>query len=198
MKVRGMFGSIAASGKFADMLVAFPWKGLQCVRKLVYPAQPNTPPQVAQKGHMADAMAQWHTTPWTLDDNAAWAKLASLRPKGETGPNQFTREYIRVVRIPSAWSELYAGADAAAGGFDRELIIVGAAGLVNVRVQFGTNKHFLNYDFACVWDAVNLWWDYDIVLGTFVSGERVYFQFYDGANPAASIGITGIYYFDMP
>jgi len=199
MKARGIFGSIEATGKYADIMVAFPWKGLQVIRKLVYPAQPVTPLKTAQQGHMRTAIAEWHNALYTADDNSAWTLLASLRANPETGANQLTREWIRVARVPATWSRLRDIQDVAAGGTDREMRILGAAGLLNVKCRYGTNIRFMNTVFTCIWDAPNLAWLCQIPPGTYVSGERVYYQFYDSATTIdVALGITGVSYFDMP
>lgn len=199
MKARGIFGSIAATGKYGDIMVAFPWKGLQVIRKLVYPAQPVTPLKTAQQGHMRNAQSEWHNALYTADDNTAWTLLASLRAYGQTGANQMTREYIRVARVPATWSRLRDIQDVAAAGTDREMRILGDAALVNVKCRFGTNIRFMNTIVVCVWDAPNLAWLCQIAPGTFASGERVYYQFYDSATTIdVALGISGIGQFDMP
>lgn len=41
-KVTGPLYSVTASGKIANAMVHFPWKGIQCVRKWVKPANPQS------------------------------------------------------------------------------------------------------------------------------------------------------------
>jgi len=196
MKVRGGFFSIGCSGKFADSLVAFQWKDTTVIRKLVYPAQPNTPLQVAQKNYMALTILAFQTIIWTEQDYDAWRKLASIRVKGETGPNQFTREYIRVLRIPDTWSILYHGLAFPQAGFDQRILAYGDAGLVAVRFRHGLRPHVLINDVPNTAYSAP-YWHFDIPSGSYAVGDRVYFQAYDGANWDARIGQTGIYYFDM-
>lgn len=197
MKLRGPFFSIGASGKFADSLVIFKWKDTIVGRKLVYPAQPNTPLQVAQKNIMAVAIAAWQAIAWTAADFSAWRALASTRVKGETGPNQFTREQIRVLRIPDVFSVFFNGYDLPAGGIDRVIAVEGDVGLVAVRFRYGLRPHVLINDVPNTAFGAPVW-TYNIPNGTYVSGQRVYWMAYDGANWDARIGQTGIYYFDMP
>lgn len=199
MKARGIFGSLEATGKFGNIMVAFTWKGIQVIRKLVYPAQPITPLKTAQQLAMRLAQAEWHNALYTNDDNSAWVLLASTRASSETGPNQMTREYIRVARIPDTWSRLREGRDAVVGGEDRGLIVGGLAGFANMNARCGTNIRFMNTVVALVWNAPGETYAGNIPLGTFNSGDRVYYQFYDSAGVIAdALGITGIYYFDMP
>lgn len=199
MKVRGIYGSIEARGKFGDVMVAFPWKDIQVIRVLKYPAQPRTAAQVAQRLKMANAIAEFHASLFTEGDIAALRRSAGLRPKGETGPNQMTRDFIRVVSIPETWPRLRAGRTNPLAGFDRRLIIEGDAGLTNLKVRYGTNISYMYWYEMCAWDAADGFWTNDIPLGRFNSGDRVYFQFF--VSPAAfdvNTGNTGIYYFDMP
>lgn len=199
MKVRGLFGSIEGRGKFGDMLVGFPWKDVQVVRVLKYPAQPRTALQVAQRGHMGDAIDEWHAALYTDADQSAWIKLASLRPKGETGPNQMTREFIRVARAGGTWSRLNQGQYGFPAGVDCEFRIVGGAGLANVKVAYGTNIRYMYNIGVCAWDAANNWWDFQVPAATFNSGDRIYFMFFDSVGAiTAALGITGIYYLDIP
>lgn len=190
--------SFEASGQIGKAAVFFTWKGIKVVRVHVIPTNPRSAAQTTQRGYMTDAQAQWHSTAWTVRDFGAWTKFASIATTVRTGHNMFTSEYINVRVATGTWSELYDADDGLAGGVDRELKVVGAAGLANVRVRHGLKTRVMTNDAACIWDAVNLWWDYGIPLGTYTSGDRVYFQFYDGATWGARIGCTGIYYFDMP
>jgi len=194
MKVRGIFGSIEARGKFGDIMVAFPWKDLQVIRVLKYPAQPRTPPQVAQRVHMSNAIAEMKASMYTDEDRRAQVRLASLRPKGETGPNQIVREYIRVARATLTWSRLFGGFSVKIPGIDQRLIIQGLGALLNVNVRYGQNIRYMFEVGGCIFDAPSNQWRWEIPEGWYPKGTRIYFQFYDGALPPAPvIGVTGIY-----
>lgn len=194
MKARGIFGSIEARGKFGDIMVAFPWKDLQVIRVLKYPAQPRTPLQKTQRLHMSNAIAEMKAALYTDEDRRAQVLLASLRSKGETGPNQIVREYIRVARAALTWSQLRDGLNAVKVGLDRAVSIKGDAALTDVVVAYGSNIRYMYQGGECTWNDVNLTWKYEIPLGTFPVGTRVYFQFFDApALPADAIGLTGIY-----
>lgn len=194
MKARGIFGSIEARGKFGDIMVAFPWKDIQVIRVLKYPAQPRTPLVVAQRLHMANAITEWKASLFTAVDQRAWVSLASLRTKGETGPNQMTREYIRVARAPATWSRLRNGLSIPLAGIDRALIVDGDAGLTDVKVVFGSNIRYMYTTGVCTWHTGDLYWYFQIPIGTFAPGDRVFFQFFDAAALLTdAIGLTGIY-----
>jgi len=198
MKARGIFGSLEARGKFGDIMVAFPWKDIQVIRVLKYPAQPRTPLVRAQRTHMTNAVAEWKATLYTAADQSAWVKRAGLRPKGETGPNQMIREHIAVSREALTWSRLRDGDRIDQLPTDGQLRIIGDAALANVQVRYGSNIRYMYNIAVCNWDGVALRWTINIPAGTFTAGTRVYFQFYDGATFDERIGSTGIYSYDQP
>src|SRR3989304_1243517 len=56
-KLKAPLLSFGASGKLADTLVYFPWKGLAVVRSYVIPANPNSAGQQTQRGIPTGAVA---------------------------------------------------------------------------------------------------------------------------------------------
>lgn len=99
-KVKAPLFSFGASGKLADALVYFPWKGLDVVRSYVIPANPKTAGQVTQRGYVTAAVAKIHATqalgtnPLDGDDVAAYALLASCEPTPRTWFNEIVRKWI--------------------------------------------------------------------------------------------------------
>lgn len=194
MKARGIFGSIEARGKFGDLMVAFPWKDLQVIRVLKYPAQPRTPLQKAIRLQLSNAVAEMKAALYTEVDRRAQVLLASLRPKGETGPNQIVRELIRVARATFTWSRLRDGQDTFTATGDRRLQITGDAALENVNVAYGSNIRYMHNVGVCIWLVPDLIWYFIIPTGTFTAGTKVFFQFYDSAGTVDdALGVTGIY-----
>src|SRR3990172_862086 len=59
-KLKAPLLSFGASGKLADTLVYFPWKGLAVVRSYVIPANPNSAGQQTQRGILTESVASWH------------------------------------------------------------------------------------------------------------------------------------------
>src|SRR3989304_2506982 len=79
-KLKAPLLSFGASGKLADTLVYFPWKGLAVVRSYVIPANPNSAGQQTQRGILTESVASWHALGLDDDDVTAWNRYAASRP----------------------------------------------------------------------------------------------------------------------
>ncbi len=92
--------SLSASGKLADALVYFAWKGLAVVRSYAVPSQPQTAAQVTQRGYLTDAVLHIHTAqalavaPLDAVDVTAYALLASVYKSAQTWFNEAVRGFI--------------------------------------------------------------------------------------------------------
>jgi hypothetical protein len=99
-KLKAPLFSFAASGKLADSLVYFGWKGLAVVRSYVIPANPNSQAQQDQRGYLTAAVAKLHTVmsqavhPLTTADKAAYAALASTFSTPRTWFNTICKNWI--------------------------------------------------------------------------------------------------------
>ena len=99
-KVKAPLFSFSASGKLADTLVFFPWKGLDCVRKWLVPANPKTAKQVTIRGYLSAAVAaiqaaQIHATqPLGDDDVGAYRVLAGRYANPMTWWNIICKQFI--------------------------------------------------------------------------------------------------------
>lgn len=80
--------SFGASGKIADTLVHFTWKGLNVVREHVIPANPRTAAQQTQRGYWGAAVSAWRTYYIETDMRQAWNRHATAKGKKDTGYNQ--------------------------------------------------------------------------------------------------------------
>jgi hypothetical protein len=96
--------SLGASGKLADTLVFFPWKGINAVREYVIPANPKTALQVAHRAHLTEAVAFVHTAmadatnPLKSIDQVAYSALAAAKGRIITWFNQAVKLWIDVSR----------------------------------------------------------------------------------------------------
>lgn len=108
-------GSSAASGQLGKAWVFFPWKGLNLVRTLVIPANPNTAAQATQRGIFTAAVAAYHAALFTARDVAGWRRYALQLAAVMTYFNAFVREYINALVAGGSWETL------------RNLTIAGAA-----------------------------------------------------------------------
>lgn len=87
--------SFGASGAIGRALVFFDWKGLNCVRQYVIPANPKSDKQKTQRAHLKDAVDLWHLAAPAVDDVAAYRLLGSTFPTPRTGFNAACREVIK-------------------------------------------------------------------------------------------------------
>ncbi|GAI12269.1 unnamed protein product, partial [marine sediment metagenome] len=99
-KVNAPLFSFGASGKLANALVYFGWKGLNCVRSYVVPSNPKTDAQNTQRGYLTAAVAAIHaaegdvTNPLVAADKAAYALYGSTFPTPRTWFNQITQRWM--------------------------------------------------------------------------------------------------------
>jgi len=102
-KLNAPLFSFNASGKLANSLVYFGWKGLDCVRSYVIPANPQTSGQTTQRGYLTTAVEEIHTTqaqaanPLDGDDYAAYGLLASTRATPRTWFNEIVKLWCDVL-----------------------------------------------------------------------------------------------------
>jgi len=85
-KLKAPLMSLGASQQLGKALVFFGWKGIDCVREYVVPANPDTTLQQTQRGYVTTMVAaihaaQSHVTPLDAEDQTAYAALASAKGK---------------------------------------------------------------------------------------------------------------------
>ena len=73
-----------------DQVVFSMWKGRPYFRTHVYPAQPRTPPQLAERDQWRLAISYWRERIVTAAQRAVWAELAL--PRLISGFNQFVSQ----------------------------------------------------------------------------------------------------------
>lgn len=103
-KVTGPLMSMSASGKIADTIVFFAWKGIHVVREWLKPANPKTADQGDQRlitGALGRASSVVHTT----SDFAA--EIRAYMAAGLTWPSAITKYMVdNVVNDGTAWDAL--------------------------------------------------------------------------------------------
>ena len=114
-KLKAPLMSLGASGKLADTLVFFPWKGINAVREYVIPANPKTALQTTQRGYLTAAVAGIHTAmsdatnPLKSIDQVAYAALAAAKGRIITWFNQAVKLWVDVyiaVKVPCIYSDM--------------------------------------------------------------------------------------------
>ncbi|MBA7675169.1 hypothetical protein ES703_83399 [subsurface metagenome] len=99
-KLNAPLFSFRASGKLANALVYFGWKGLNVVRSYVVPSNPQTAAQVEHRDYMTAAVAMVHTAqarptnPLDQEDQTAMSALGSLRRTPRTWFNEICKLWI--------------------------------------------------------------------------------------------------------
>ncbi len=99
-KLKAPLLSLGASGAIGKTLVFFPWKGIDCVREYVVPANPKSTAQNTQRGYVIAAVAAIHaaeldvTNPLVLVDKSAYSLYGSTFKTPRTWFNQITQRWL--------------------------------------------------------------------------------------------------------
>lgn len=100
-KLKAPLMSLGASGKLANTLVFFPWKGLNVVREYVIPSNPDTALQQIQRAYMTACVAAIHAAqaeaaqPLGSADQVAYAALANAKGITMTWFNQIVKLWAK-------------------------------------------------------------------------------------------------------
>lgn len=148
-KVTGPLFSISASGKIADSMVHFPWKGRAIVRKWLKPSNPQT----ANQGNRRVMLGGLGRAPKYIQDDSAYYTFAlGVEPEGQTWISYFVK-YIMTTYFPDVagyntliteWSAHTARAD-----FDNE---AASLGLTNFDLAYKNmgSSFFAGYQLYCL------------------------------------------------
>ncbi len=99
-KLKAPLFSLGASGSIGKALVYFPWKGINAVRSHVVPSNPQTTPQVTQRGYLTQVVDDVHAaqadaaSPLLAVDVTAYAALASTLAGSMTWFNALVKQCI--------------------------------------------------------------------------------------------------------
>lgn len=86
--------SFHARGQIAKTLVAYVWKGLDCVREYVVPHDPKSPLQLIARHNFRRSIHAWRIYLQDLDVVDAWHRLAAQDPRPLTG---YTAAYSELI-----------------------------------------------------------------------------------------------------
>ncbi len=198
-KLKAPLLSFGASGKIADALVYFPWKGLNVVREYVVPANPQTAPQVTQRGYVTAAVAAIHTAqalavdPLNAVDVSAYALLASVRKTPRTWFNEAVKEWIDQY-VAGLEGAVYRGGAITPGATQLSVALLvtdaGANAITAGDYWYGTSKTALINSFTAVVAADDL----STVITGLTAGVKYYLQFRPTAHVDFVDAVSGIYY----
>jgi len=205
-KLNAPLFSFHASGKLANSLVYFAWKGLEVVRRFVTPANPKTTAQNTQRGYMTEAVAKIHaaqiaaTNPLDDDDKSAYALLGSTHPSPRTWFNEICKRWIDCLvasKIPVIYSN---GTISDATHDSIDLIMTlnekTAETLAAGKFYFGTSKSALiNTAAATVTAGASVALADEDCSAFITAGLKYYVQFKPDAGDGCEGAVSGIYTF---
>lgn len=195
-KVNAPLFSFGASGKIADALVYFPWKGLNAVRQYIIPSNPKSTGQVTQRGYLTDAVAAIHafqaraTQTFKATDVGAYALWASVVKAATTWFNQAVKNFVD--QLVAGKSGVLWGNGSTTPGANTLAVSCFAQGVVCTTGDFwyGTSKTALIHS-KVAGVAANV---FTATLTGLTTGVKYYWQVRPTA-PASAIGAySGIYY----
>ncbi|MBA7636415.1 hypothetical protein ES703_44033 [subsurface metagenome] len=188
-KLKGPFMSLGASGQLGKTLVAFPWKGLHCLRTYVVPANPQTDAQTVQRNFFTDAVTAWHTAAYNALDAVAWNRLAGIADKIMSGFNRMIREHIEEAILGNAWELLHHVEMATITQTDF-VAFVGADDGGNAPVlHYGKSKTHMPDTFNMTVYGTDIW----AAQPAGLIANTLYYFYIDMGTSAADYARTGIY-----
>lgn len=145
-KLKAPLLSLGASGAIGKAIVMFPWKGINAAREYVVPANPRSDAQQTQRGHLGDAVDEWHAALYNDADRIAWNRLAGTLEDIMSGFNAFMREYIQAAILGNVWTRMYQGVISNITATSFRMEIQKAAGVPLPRIRVGVSKTFFPFE----------------------------------------------------
>lgn len=195
-KLKAPLLSLGASGKLADALVFFPWKGLNVVREYVIPSNPQTALQVAQRGYMTELVGLIHDMmayaahPLDETDVMAYALLGSTHATPRTWFNEAVKIGVDC-RVGGKSPRVYGAGKTtpAAASLAVELWEISALATAG-SFKYGTSKTALINTQA----SVHAFGKISATLAGLTAGVKYFWQFIPSAPASQTLGKSGIYY----
>jgi hypothetical protein len=205
-KVNAPLFSFTASGKLADSLVYFPWKGLNAVRSYVVPSNPKSVGQTTQRGYLDACVAKIHATQVLAanaldgDDVAAYALLASAEASPRTWFNEVVKKWLDC-KVAGKKPVIYSDgtiSDKTANSIDLILYLNEETGssVVAGKFYFGTSKTSLLYSKAATVSAgVSVALVAEDCSAFLTAGEKYFVQFRPDSGDDSEGAVSGIFSF---
>ena len=181
-KLKAPLFSFSASGKLADALVFFTWKGLNVARQYVIPANPKSDAQKLIRKYLREGVAAIHAaqilavTPLSSADQSAYSLLGSLMATPRTWFNTAIKEWINQY-VAGLEGVIYHGCEAI--GHDKQVRVyayltdAGANAVTEMFVWYGTKKTTLLNSFEMVDGGGGAW---SAFVPDLINGTIYYFQ----------------------
>ena len=188
-KVNAPLLSFEARGQIAKAVVYFPWKGINCVRQYVVPANPQTDDQTTQRAKMTAAVAEWHGAAYTANDVTAWNKYAGILAKIMSGFNAMCKKHIEESILGNVWERMYQVTTSVIGASNFDVhVFKEEAGNVPT-IHYGTRKTHFPDSQAIGADGVDQW--HTTIAG--LLADTLYYFYIDVGTSETDYGRTGIY-----
>lgn len=205
-KLNAPLFSFAASGKIANALVYFGWKGINVVRQYVVPANPKTALQTTHRDYLKAAVAEIHAAqsraanPLNAADTVAYAALGSTRKTPRTWFNEIVKMWLDVM-VAGKTPCIYSGGevtdkDVSALDVFMKLNEETGSDLAAGKFYFGTTKTALINSKAATVTAGDKVVLVDEDCSAFLTaGIKYFWQFKPDAGDPCVGANSGIYYF---
>lgn len=188
-KLKAPLLSLGAAGQIGKALVFFAWKGIDCVREYVVPANPKSAGQIAQRGHMTAAVAEWHAAAYTASDVIAWNRLAGVAAKIMSGFNRMCQEFIGEIILGNAWERLHDVTVPLVAAAAIDILVTKASAGNAPTVHYGTRKtHFP--DSQAMVDQTGDVWKGGLLL---LAADTLYYFYIEVGTTETDFARTGIY-----
>jgi hypothetical protein len=205
-KLKAPLLSLGASGAIGRSLVYFPWKGLDCVREYVVPANPDTTAQGIQRGYLKAAVNAVHDAqarpdnPLDEADMSAYALFASLQATPMTWFNKIIEMWLEVKKaekVPVIYSDgNITDKDRTALDLFIKLNEETGSQLADGKFYFGTSKSALiNAVTALITGGDKAVLEDEDLSAFLTVGKKYFVQFRPDATDPCVGANSGIYYF---
>ena len=183
-KVVSPLMGIKANGQLGKTLVYFNWKGINCVRSHVIPANPNTTAQQGARTKMTNAVAAFHAAGLTETDLEGWRRFAGIAASPLTYFNRYTQYHIKAINNSETWVSMNNDAtdSTVAGQID---FSVDAETGKSLSVRWGASASYMPNTHALTEDAGT----YEYAATGETEGARIYYQFYQTGGTYVVSGI---------
>jgi hypothetical protein len=183
-KVTSPLMGIKARGQLGKTLVYFGWKGLNCVRTHVIPANPNTSAQQGARTKMTNAVAAFHAAGLTDTDLEGWRRFAGIAPTPMTYFNRYVKSHIDAVNDGETWVSMNNDATTSTTPEEIDFSVDCATGK-SLSVRWGTSPSYMPNSNALAETTGT----YEYTATGQTEGARIYYQFYQTGDTYVVSGI---------
>ncbi|MBA7573714.1 hypothetical protein ES708_15512 [subsurface metagenome] len=200
-KVKAPLFSFKASGKLADSLVYFGWKGLNCIRSWVVPANPKSDAQKLQRGYMKTGVPAIHDAqalaayPLNQADISAYSLWGSCYPTPRTWFNQAIKNWLDCFRAENEGA-IFRSGQAIEGDTTLDVTIfatkIDGSAITAGKFFWGSSKTALIHSGAAGIDAESH--SANLLIENLTNDTKYYWQFRVDETETCEGARSGIYY----